>query len=80
MIFKILIHEKFRRSDNIKLTSYNDANEFVDEPFESLHITSLKYNLNVISYLSKRDDWKTFEKNNSTIDLNILYIKERKYV
>ena len=78
MIFKILIHEKFRRSDNIKRTPYNDANEFVDEHFESLHITSLKYNLKVISYLSKRDDWKTL--NNSTIDLNILYIKKKKYV
>ena len=25
------------RSDNIKFTSYNDANEVVDELFESLH-------------------------------------------
>ena len=27
--------------------------------------------------LSKIDDWKTFEKNNLTITLNILYIKEK---
>ena len=30
-----------------------------------------------INYPSKIDDWKTFEKSNSTIDLNILYIKVR---
>ena len=29
------------------------------------------------SYISKIDDWKTFEKNNSAIALNILYIKEK---
>ena len=32
-----------------------------------------------IDYPSKIDDWETFEKNNPTIALNILYIKE-KYV
>ena len=26
---------------------------------------------------SKTDDWKTFEENNPTIALNILYIKEK---
>ena len=26
---------------------------------------------------SKTDDWKTFEENNATIALNILYIKEK---
>ena len=30
-----------------------------------------------INYPSKTDDWKTFEKNNPTIALNILYIKEK---
>ena len=29
------------------------------------------------SYPSKIDDWKTFEKNNPTIALNILYTKEK---
>ena len=29
------------------------------------------------NYLSKIDDWKTFEKNNLTIALNILYTKEK---
>ena len=28
------------------------------------------------SYISKINDWKKFKKNNSTIALNILYIKE----
>ena len=27
--------------------------------------------------MSKIDDWKTFQKNNPTITLNILYIKEK---
>ena len=36
-----------------------------------------KYNWKGINYPSKIDDWKTFEKNNLTIALNILYIKEK---
>ena len=36
-----------------------------------------KYNWEKINYPSKIDDWKTFEKNNPTIALNILYIKEK---
>ena len=36
-----------------------------------------KYNWKGINYPSKRDDWKAFEKNNPTITLNILYIKEK---
>ena len=30
-----------------------------------------------INYSSKIDDWRTFKKNNTTIVLNILYIKEK---
>ena len=37
-----------------------------------------KYNWNGIKYLTKINDWKTFEKNNLTITLNILYIKQKK--
>ena len=37
-----------------------------------------KYNWKGINYPSKIDDWKTFEKNNLIIALNILYIKEKK--
>ena len=36
-----------------------------------------KYYWKGIHYLSKIDDWKTFEKNNITNALNILYIKEK---
>ena len=36
-----------------------------------------KYNWKGIHYPSKTDDWKTFVKNNSTVPLNILYIKEK---
>ena len=39
-----------------------------------------KYNWKRINYPTKIDDWKTFEKNNPTIALNILYIKKSKYV
>ena len=35
-----------------------------------------KYYQKGINYLTKLDDWKRFEKNNLTIALNILYIKE----
>ena len=36
-----------------------------------------KYNWKEINYPTKIDDWKAFEKNNSTIALNILYTKEK---
>ena len=36
-----------------------------------------KYKWKLINYPSKIDDWKTFEKNNPTIALNILFIKEK---
>ena len=36
-----------------------------------------KYKWEVINYPSKIDDWKTFEKNDPTIGLNSLYIKEQ---
>ena len=37
-----------------------------------------KYKWKGINYPSKIDDWKTFEKNNPIIALNILYIKEKR--
>ena len=36
-----------------------------------------KYNWKGTNYPSKIDDWKTFEKNNMTIALNILNVKEK---
>ena len=36
-----------------------------------------KYNWQEINCRSKIDDWKTFEKDNPTIPLNILFITER---
>ena len=39
-----------------------------------------KYKWKGINYPSKIDDWKTFEKNNPIIGLNVLYIKEMKYI
>ena len=37
-----------------------------------------KYNRKEINYSSEKDDWKTFEKNNVTIALNVLYVKKEK--
>ena len=37
----------------------------------------LKYPYNKIKYPSKIDDWKTFDKNNSTTAINLLYTKEK---
>ena len=36
-----------------------------------------KYNWKGINCPSEIDDWKTFEKNNPTFTLNILYVKKR---
>ena len=36
-----------------------------------------KYNWKGMNCLSTIDDWKTFDKNNLTIAVNILYIKEK---
>ena len=36
-----------------------------------------KYKWKGINYPSKIDDWKTFEKNNSTVAHRTLYIKEK---
>ena len=37
-----------------------------------------KYNWKGINYSSEKDDWKKCEKNNVTIDLNVLYAKIEK--
>ena len=39
-----------------------------------------KFNSEEINYPSKIDYWKSFEKNNLTISLNISYIKEKEIV
>ena len=36
-----------------------------------------KYRWTWRNYLSKIDDWETFEKNNPNLTLNMLYIKEK---
>ena len=37
-----------------------------------------KYDWKGMNYLTKIDDWKIFQKNNPTIALNILSMKEKK--
>ena len=49
---------------------WNPERISITEPFIN------KYNWNNIRYPSKIDDWQTFEKNNSTIALNVLYTNE----
>ena len=39
-----------------------------------------KYNQKGVSYPSKVDDWKKFEKNNPTVALIFGILKKRKYV
>ena len=39
-------------------------------------LNNLQINIARIKYPSKIDDWKTFEKNNSTSALNVLNTKE----
>ena len=45
--------------------------ERIFKPFTS------KYKWKGLNYPSKIDDWKTFEKNNPIIALNILYVKQK---
>ena len=47
----------------------------IQKEFQVLFIN--KYGWKRIHYPSKIDDWKTFEKINPTIALNILYTKEK---
>ena len=44
--------------------------------FQTIKLFINEYNWDGIKYSSKIDDWKTFEKNNPTISLNVLYTKE----
>ena len=37
-----------------------------------------KYNSEGINFLSEKDDWEKFEKNNVSIALNVLYAKKEK--
>ena len=39
-----------------------------------------KRNWKGINFPSEKDDWKKFEKNNTTIAINILYAKMKKYI
>ena len=33
-----------------------------------------------MNFQSEKNDWKTFEKNNVTISINVLYAKNKKYI
>ena len=60
-----LLHKIMKKSNQIQAVSKI-------KPFIN------KYNWKGINYPSKIDNWKMFEKNNPTIALNILHIKEKK--
>ena len=53
-------------------------NKWNPERFSNIKPLINKYNWDKIKYPSKIDDWKTFEKNDSTIAVNVLYTKEMK--
>ena len=46
----------------------------IQKEFQILNHLQIKKNWAGIKYPSKIDDWKTFEKKNPTIALNIFYI------
>ena len=50
-------------------------NRITSRKIPNIKLFITKYNWKGTNYLSKIDDWKTFEKNNQKLALNILYIK-----
>ena len=42
-------------------------------------ISKIKHFINKYNWKGKTDDWKTFEKNNPTIALNIRILKKKRY-
>ena len=61
---------------NIVATVVLTHGEIKGNPERISNINASKYNWGKIKYPSKIDDWKTFEKNNLTIVLNVLFTKE----
>ena len=51
--------------------------ESLPERFSNINSFKKKYNWKGINDLSKTNDWKTFERNNPVIALNIFNIKEK---
>ena len=58
--------------------NYRDI-KFNAESVSNIKQFTNEYNWKEIKHPSNIDDWKTFEKNNLAIPLNVLYIKEKKY-
>ena len=71
---KIVDHKCFQYAAPVAL-NYEEV-KWNREKFSNIKSFINKYNWKGINYPSKIDDSKTFEKHNSTIALNILYIKE----
>ena len=65
----------FRYSATVA-SNYNEI-EYNPERVSNIVLFKSKYNWQEINYSSKLDDWKGFEKNNPTVALNILYVKEK---
>ena len=66
----------FQYAATIICNNYKEIESYLErvsniEPFMN------KYNWERINYPSKKEDWKRFEKNNSTFAVNILYTKEK---
>ena len=68
---------KYKCFQYVATVAFNDEEIKKDPQRIEIKPFIKKYNENGIKQPSKLDDWKALEKNNSTIALNILYIKER---
>ena len=56
--------------------NYRDI-KFNAESVSNIKQFTNEYNWKEIKHPSNIDDWKTFEKNNLAIPLNVLYMKEK---
>ena len=70
MVVHILVHQ------TVPL-NYGEINRN-SEKISNIKPFTNKYDWKGMNYLTKIDDWKIFQKNNPTIALNILSMKEKK--
>ena len=75
-----MIHPKNENNKCFKYAtvalSYKEI-KYIPERVSNIKPFINKYNWKGINYPSKQSDWKTSEKNNPTVALNILYTEEK---
>ena len=74
------INKKYDKCFQYAVTVALNNEEIKKDPQRITNIKPFinKYNWEGINFLSQKDDWKKFEKNNVTIALNVLYAKKEK--